>query len=68
MEKLKQLLSSKKFLVAMAGVVGVVLNSYFGFSEEKFMQVVSLLIAYIIGQGLSDFGKERVLLEKKGKR
>lgn len=47
--------------MALAGVVVVIVSSYIpGVDEESLTKIVSLIIAYIVGQGLADFGKESV--------
>lgn len=48
---------SKKFWMAIAGVVAVVVSSFFGIAEDKVLEILSVIIAYILGQGLADLGK-----------
>ena len=49
---------SKKFQAAIVGIIVVILTNIVpGLPEESTTQVVGLIIAYIIGQGLADFGK-----------
>ncbi len=59
---LKVLLSSKKFLVSLSGVLFVLLNQISGLNipEATVIQVVGLLAAYVVGQGIADKGKEAV--------
>ena len=53
------LLKSKKFIAAVTGViVTVILHVIPEMPEEAANTVVSLFIAYIIGQGGADWGKE----------
>ena len=52
---------SKKFLTALTGVLVVVLeNLGVPIPEEALVP----LVAYIIGQGIADHGKERVMVEQ----
>ncbi|MYC97883.1 MAG: hypothetical protein F4X13_01310 [Gammaproteobacteria bacterium] len=51
---------SKKFLTALTGVAVVVLeNLGVPISEEALLS----LVAYIVGQGIADHGKERARVE-----
>ncbi|MHA1942362.1 MAG: hypothetical protein ACW97P_11685 [Candidatus Hodarchaeales archaeon] len=53
------LLKSKKFQAALAGVIVVVVISFIPeIDETALTEIVALIIAYIVGQGLADFGKE----------
>ena len=66
----KELLRSKKFAALGLGVVaslaGVVAGK-FGWDPASFSdsstEVVAMISAYIIGQGVADHGKEKVKLE-----
>lgn len=57
---LKTLLGSKKFIVALAGVLFVLLNELAGLdiSEAAVLQILGIVTAYILGQGVADIGKE----------
>lgn len=53
------IIKSKKFQMAIAGVIVVIVTSFIPeIDEEALTQIVSLIIAYIVGQGLADLGKE----------
>lgn len=53
------LLKSKKFQMAIAGVIVVIVTSFVPeVDKDALTQIVGLIIAYIVGQGLADFGKE----------
>jgi hypothetical protein len=52
-----EIFKSKKFYVSIAGVIAVVLGSLLKIPEETTMQVAGIIIAYVLGQGLSDLGK-----------
>lgn len=57
MDKLKQLLVSRKFWAAVVGLVMVVVSAYspnFPLSEEEVARFVYILIAYITGTALED--------------
>jgi hypothetical protein len=58
---MKKKLSSRKFLVTVAGVITVVANDYFnlGLEKETVVSVVTLVASYIVGQGYVD-GKKAV--------
>ena len=60
----KDLLSSKKFLSAVAGVI-VIIGGKFGLelNSEELILAVSPLLAYILGQGIADNGKEKAKVE-----
>jgi hypothetical protein len=54
-----QLFSSKKFWMAVTGIVVVIVSEFVpGVDEVALTEIVALIIAAIVGQGLADFGKE----------
>ncbi len=55
-QAIKAMLSSKKFLTALAGAVA----AGFGIPEEALVP----LVAYVVGQGIADHGKERAKVEQ----
>ena len=55
-------LSSKKFLAAVLGAVLAAAGPSLGLSPEAVEQAVQLVTAYVLGQGLADWGKSRKLL------
>ena len=60
MKVLKALFSSKKGVAALAGLLAVIADAL-GVSfltETALLQVLSILGAFIVGQGLADIGKE----------
>jgi len=66
-EMIRSLLSSKKAVAAIAGVVvigasraGIVLP------PEATHDLVAVVVAYLIGQGLADVGKEAVKADNHG--
>ena len=48
---------SKKFWIAVSGVVAVLLSSLAGVPEETTLTISGMIIALILGQGLADLGK-----------
>lgn len=59
------LFSSKKFVVALSGILAALLARWLApeASEEIANVIVNLAAAFCVGQGLSDFGKEAKKLE-----
>jgi len=54
-----KLLKSKKFQMAVAGLIVVIISHFIpDIDPIELKNVVYLIVAYIIGQGLADFGKE----------
>jgi len=53
-----KLIKSRKFWMAIAGVGAVVGAEQFGLSQDTIMKVASMFVAYLLGQGMADFGKE----------
>ena len=69
MKVVKQLFSSKKFTVGLAGVLFVVLNEVLGLGvgEDLVGDVVQLASAFLVGQGIADAGKEKAKIEAGAK-
>ena len=58
------LFQSKKALAAMAAViVGLAAKLGFEISTDELLPILSPLMAYIVGQGIADHGKERAKVE-----
>jgi len=55
---MKKLLSSKKFWVALCGTIGSVGATLAALPDGVSASVIAGTIAYVLGQGLADFGKE----------
>lgn len=53
-------LASRKLLITLAGVITVIGNDYFGLklSNDTVFGVVSMIAAYVLGQGYVDGKKE----------
>lgn len=56
MNTFKEKLSSRKFLVTFAGIITVISNNYFDLklSQDTVFGVVSMIAAYVLGQGYAD--------------
>lgn len=53
-----ELIRSKKFQAAIIGVIVVILQHYIpALQDIDIAAVLAPILAYIIGQGLADFGK-----------
>lgn len=57
---MKKKLRSRKLLVTIAGVITVIANDYFdlGLKGDSVFALVSMIAAYVLGQGISDSKKE----------
>ena len=62
---IKTLFTSKKFIASLIGV-GVVIGAHFGLAldQESIMVALSPILAYILGQGIADTGKEKAKVER----
>lgn len=58
-------LKSKKLIVAILTAVAIVINDHFGkpLSEDTINQMIAVVAAYVIGQGIADSGKEKAKIE-----
>lgn len=69
MEVVKGLLGSKKFVVTMIGVI-VSIAIHLGLdpevAKELVPDVVKIVVGFVVGQGIADFGKERAKIEANG--
>lgn len=59
------MLQSKKFRALIVGIIAVIIVRFIpGITEDVATQfvdpIVAMIISYIVGQGLADFGKEAV--------
>jgi len=57
---MKALLGSKKFIVTIAGLITVIASKLFGLNidETTTTQIIGAVMAYSVGQGIADSGKE----------
>ena len=54
---------SKKFIVAMGGVIAIVVSHFTGLAEDSINQIVLLIATYLGAQGVADFQKEKAKIE-----
>ena len=63
---LRGLLESKKAIAAIAATLVAILGKAgLEVSTEELMPILTPLMAYIVGQGIADHGKERAKIEKE---
>ena len=61
---IQDFLSSKKGIALLVGVIITFVAKYgIDVDEATVTQVVSLVVAYIVGQGIADAGKEAVKIQ-----
>lgn len=61
MNNLKKIFTSKKFWAMAIGLIVTVLISVIPALEpmqDNLAEIIGVIVAYILGQGLADFGKE----------
>jgi hypothetical protein len=65
MELIKKLLGSRKFLVMLASVIGLLITKYLKVQvdPDTVLQFVILIGSYIVGEGLAGFGKGAAKVE-----
>lgn len=65
MELIKKFLNSRKFLVMLAGAIGLLITKYLKVEVEPdtVLQFVILIASYIIGEGIAGFGKGAAKVE-----
>ena len=56
MGKIKETITSRKFLLTLAGIIVVVGNQYFGMhlNQDTVFGTVTLISSYVLGQGYVD--------------
>ena len=56
MNKFKETITSRKFLVTLSGVIVVVANEYFGFNfdTETVLGIATMVSTYVLGQSHVD--------------
>ena len=64
-DTIKAAFGSKKFLATVIGAVVVAAGSAMGLSEEQSMKIAAMIVAYVVGQGVADHGKEKTKLESE---
>ena len=67
LQTIKNMLSSKKALAMIVGLLVSGAGKYgLEIPTEELTTVLSPLLAYIVGQGIADVGKEKARMEKAG--
>jgi hypothetical protein len=61
---MKDLLTSKKFVAAVTAALVAFLSNLYGIEPDQALLIVGPLVAYVLGQGLADLGKERAKIER----
>jgi hypothetical protein len=56
-EAFSQLATSKKAYAAFMGCAVVLANVFLEFPQEASQEILKIVMAYIVGQGLADVGK-----------
>ena len=65
-QSIKDLLASKKAIAGIAGAVMILVRRLGLYIDSELVtQFVSLVIAYIVGQGIADHGKEGAKIEAR---
>jgi hypothetical protein len=54
----KQLFNSKKFYAALTAALIIIFSDGLGLTEDQAHSIVQTIMAYLIGQGIADNGKE----------
>jgi hypothetical protein len=65
MNLIKSLLRSKKFIASLIGLAaGIAAHFGWQLDEASIMTMLSPILAYIVGQGMADLGKEKAKVER----
>lgn len=65
---MSDILSSKKFWAATIAVITALASSLLGLSETQVGTIVAPIVAYILGQGVADKGKEAEKIKLNSER
>lgn len=60
LDAIKGLIASKKALAMIVGVLMGLFGKKLGIDEDALTKIVGSIMAYIVGQGIADHGKEAV--------
>ena len=59
-----EIFKSKKFWAAIVGEIAMVVSEFTGMSVEAIVGMLTVIVSYIIGQGIADNGKEKAKIDK----
>jgi len=65
LESVKDAFTSKKFLATVIGALVVAVGQALGLSEDQSLKISGMIIAYVVGQGVADHGKETAKIQAK---
>ncbi len=70
MESIKGIFESKKFITALAAVLGLIATGLTGTQEWDLVikEIVGVVMAVLLAQGAADLGKEKAKVEVSKKR
>lgn len=51
------LIRSKKFIIAVLGLAGVLAGHFLGMPEERITEITGIVMALLVATGAADFGK-----------
>lgn len=54
----------KKVTATIVAALITIFGKQLGFSEDTISEIIAVAIAFIVGQGIADLGKERAKIEK----
>lgn len=58
LDTIKGLIASKKAAAMLAGIIMSAFGKKMGLDEQAVTSIVATIIAYLVGQGIADHGKE----------
>ena len=59
-------IGSKKFWAVVGGIALIIINGAMPeLTNLNNGEIVTLIVSYVLGQGIADFGKERAKIERK---
>ena len=60
---LRSMLSSKKALASLTALIAAGIAKWLKFPTDEIVVIISPVIAYVLGQGIADHGKEKAKIE-----
>ena len=68
MKTFSELMHSKKFITSLIGVAAVIISHFFEIPTEQVILLLTPIVSYIIGQGVSDIGKPATQVQVEEER